>query len=93
MRATVGRLVKRWFLARGAMKHDTFAPLPGAAELPDARLADARAALIAAIARFRAHRGALAPRPVYGVCTVAEYERLHALHVADHLRTVRAAPT
>ena len=89
VRATIGRLVKARFLARGAMSHDTLAPLPGATELPDRPLPEARAALIVAIARFRAHRGALAPHPLYGVCTAAEYQQLHAIHVADHLRAVR----
>ena len=93
VRVTIGRLVKRRFLARGRMSHDTFAPLPGGQELPDRPLADARAALVAAIARFRGAHGALAPHPVYGACTAAEYERLHAIHVADHLRTVAREPS
>ncbi len=88
VRVTIGRLVKRRFLARGAMSHDTFAPLPGGQVLPDRGLAEARAALVAAVARFRGHHGPLAPHPVYGACTAGEYERLHAIHVADHLRTV-----
>jgi hypothetical protein len=89
VRATIGALVKRRFLSAGRMTHDTGAPVPGGATLPDRPLADARAALVAAIARFRAHGGALAPHPVYGPCSAAEYEKLHAIHVADHLRAVR----
>lgn len=89
VRATIGRLVKRRFLGRGAMRHDTHAPLPGGAPPPPRTLDDAIASLHAAIERFRSHRGPLAPHPVYGACTADEYERLHALHVADHLRTIR----
>lgn len=86
VRATIGALVKRRFLRAGRMSHDTAAPRPGGPRLPDRPLADARAALASASARFRAHAGPLAPHPVYGACTAAEYERLHAIHVADHLR-------
>lgn len=89
VRGTIGKLVKRRFLARGAMSHDTNAPLPGGAPPVARELAEARAALTAAIARFRQHVGPLAPHPVYGRCTADEYERLHAIHVADHLRRVR----
>lgn len=91
VRATIGALVKRRFLAARRMTHDTAAPLPGGHALPDRPLADARAALVAAIARFRGHGGPLAPHPVYGACTAAEYETLHAIHVADHLRAVHGA--
>ncbi len=85
-RATVGRLVKRRFLGRGAMTHDTSAPIAGAAELPrDLPADDGRARLRAAIDAFRAHAGALAPHLAYGACTREQYERLHAMHVADHL--------
>ena len=91
VRATIGKLVKRRFLAAGAMRHDTHAPLPGGAPPPPRDLVDAVASLTAAIERFRGHAGPLAPHPVYGRCTAAEYERLHAIHVADHLRTIRGA--
>lgn len=90
VRATIGKLVKRRFLSRGAMLHDTAAPLPGGSTLPDRPLPEARAALVAAIARFRAHGGPTKPHPVYGDCSKAEYEALHSMHVADHLRTIRA---
>ena len=39
-----------------------------------------------------AHEGALAPHFAYGVVTKAEYDRLHALHVANHLAPDGAAP-
>ncbi|HUS66870.1 MAG TPA: DUF1569 domain-containing protein [Kofleriaceae bacterium] len=91
-RATIGRLVKRRFLRRGTMSHDTGAGLPGeppiSGEMP---LGTARAELRAAIARFLAHDGALAPHPVFGDCSKAEYERLHAMHIADHLGALGGA--
>jgi hypothetical protein len=85
VRGTIGKLVKRRFLARGAMRHDTAAPLPGGVAPPPRALDDARDSLRAAIERFRRHRGPFALHPVYGRCTADEYEALHAMHVADHL--------
>ena len=86
VRHLVGPLVKRRFLARGFMKHDLGAQLPEAPALdPHAALPSAVARLRQAIAAFRAHPGALAPHLAYGACTKAEYEALHAMHLADHL--------
>jgi hypothetical protein len=85
-RATIGPLVKRKFLAAGAMSHDVTAGIAGAADpAADADLASAMSRLRAAIARFRAFEGALAPHLAYGACTKADYEKLHSMHVADHL--------
>ena len=91
IRVTIGAIVKRRFLRAGAMRHDTHAPLPGGAPPPPRALADAVASVVAAVERFRTHAGPLAPHPVYGRCSAADYERLHAIHVADHLRAVRGA--
>lgn len=92
VRATVGKLVKRRFLGRGEMAHDTVAAVAGAPALDAGASVDAaRARLRAAIATFRAHAGAYAPHLVYGSCTRDEYERLMSMHVADHLRRVRGA--
>jgi hypothetical protein len=86
-RATIGPLVKRKFLRAGSMSHDVGAPLAGAPALPvDTELAPALARLRAAIASFRAHEGPLGPHLAYGACTKAEYEALHSMHIADHLR-------
>jgi hypothetical protein len=85
-RATIGPLVKRKFLRGGAMTHDVAAGIAGAADpAADADLASAMARLRAAIAAFTAFDGALGPHLAYGACTKAEYEKLHSMHVADHL--------
>lgn len=91
IRGTIGAIVKRRFLRAGAMRHDTCAPLPGGAPPPLRDRGDALASLTAAIERLRGHAGPLAPHPVYGRCSAADYERLHAIHVADHLRAIRGA--
>lgn len=84
-RATVGKLAKRAFLRRGRMKHDTGAPIPGAPAPQPVPVPEAAARLRRAIEAFRGHDGPLAPHLAYGACTRAEYDALHALHVADHL--------
>lgn len=85
-RATVGKIVKRKFLRAGAMHHDTHAGLPGRPPISgDVPAGDALVRLRNAVAAFRGHVGELAPHPVYGDCTRAEYEALHAMHLADHL--------
>ncbi len=84
-RATVGRIAKRKFLTQGRMRHDTTAPVPGAPPLGTSDLAGALTRLRAAIHAFKAHDGPLAEHLAYGPCNKAEYEALHAMHVADHL--------
>lgn len=93
VRATIGRLVKRRFLAAGAMKHDTRAGLPGLPPISgDVPEPTGVAGLERAIEAFRRHNGPLMPHPVFGACSKAEYERLHAMHVADHLRALAVGP-
>jgi hypothetical protein len=86
-RATVGPLVKRKFLRAGFMSHDTSAGIAGVPDpAPDAELAAASARLRAAMTRFQGFDGPLGPHLAYGRCSKAEYEALHSMHVADHLR-------
>lgn len=93
VRATIGRLVKRRFLSTRAMKHDTHAGLPGLPPISgDVPVPTGLARLERAIEAFRRHTGALMPHPVFGACSKAEYEQLHAMHVADHLRALAAGP-
>lgn len=90
-RATIGRFVKWLFLRRGYMSHNTDDGTPGAPEIPrDTTVADAVAALRAAIADFRKHGGELKPHVVYGPCTREEYEKIHSMHIANHLDAVMA---
>ena len=85
-RATVGKVAKRVFLARGAMRHPLAAGIDGAPPLlADLPVAAAVADLRQAVARFAAHQGPHAPHPAYGRCTHDQYDRLHAMHLAEHL--------
>jgi len=91
-----GFLVRKFFgprmlrkcLQKGELTHDLKAPIPGAPEIPPALATDeGMTRLRAAIASFRAHQGILAPHFAFGEVTRQDYERLHSMHIADHLRS------
>jgi hypothetical protein len=87
-RATVGRIAKGVFLRRGHMKHDLGAPIPGIPEPDGESFARACERLQIAIDEFAAFEGTLAPHLAYGETDKPEYDRLHAMHVADHARAL-----
>src|SRR5689334_13041548 len=88
-RATLGRGARWKFLRQAAMSHDLAAEILGV-EPPAAAppLPDALARLRAAIVAFRAHKGPLAPHLAFGEMDAAVYERIHAMHAADHLGAI-----
>ncbi len=89
IRGTVGALVHAHFVHQGYMKHDLAAVIPGAPPLalPGApELALAR--LEKAISDFQARSEPLAPHFVYGELSKAEYDRVQAMHLANHLSEV-----
>ncbi len=86
-----GHAIKRRFLRRGVMFHNRAAVLPGAPAIPPSvTRAEAFERLKRAVADFQAYDGALAPHFAYGPTTKAEYEALHAMHLADHLPAFEA---
>lgn len=88
-RATVGRFAKWHFLRKGYVEHDTAAEIPGApapAEEPDVDAAVER--LRRAIEDFRRFDGRPGTHFAYGELTKDEYEKIHAMHIADHLDDV-----
>jgi hypothetical protein len=85
-RATIGALAKRVFLLRGATKHPLAAEIDGAPTLaPDLPVTAAVARLAEAVALFTAYAGVHPPHPAYGRCTHTQLDRLHAMHLAEHL--------
>jgi hypothetical protein len=87
-RATVGRIALGKFLRQGYMRHDLAAVIPGEPEAGDGgglSLDAAIGRLEGAIMRFHAHSGELAPHFAYGPVGRGDYERIHAMHLADHL--------
>lgn len=84
-RGTVGPAAFAVFEWRGRMSHNRTEPIPGAPSLaPEADAAGAAARLRQAIADFRAAPGPLQPHFAYGALDKPDYERAHALHLADH---------
>jgi hypothetical protein len=91
VRRIIGPRVMAKFLRQGFLTHDRAAPIPGAPPLGAPTLAEAVTQLRTAITRFDAHDGPLAPHFAYGEVDKASYEKLHAMHVADHLAATRTA--
>jgi hypothetical protein len=88
--AVLGRPIKRRFLRRAVMFHNRAGSIPGAPPIPTTvTRADSFARLRRAIEDFEAHDGPCAPHFSYGPTTKAEYEVLHAMHLADHLTAFR----
>jgi hypothetical protein len=83
-----GALAGGLFQRVGRMHHDLEAPIPGAPALALDSVAEGVQALRAAIGRFRAHRGPLAPHFAYGELDHAAYTRAHLMHLADHARWI-----
>jgi hypothetical protein len=84
VRRLVGPLVLSRFIQAGQMRHGLSAPLDGEPPPPDDAVAHAVERLRAAIAAFRAAEQ-LHEHPVYGRVSKPDFERAHAMHVADHL--------
>ncbi|MCA9635786.1 MAG: DUF1569 domain-containing protein [Myxococcales bacterium] len=90
VRRTVGGWAGRRFLRRGHLGHRTDAAIPGAPEVTrdgDGRRAVTR--LIAALERFvAADPESVKPHFIFGALTKEEYERLHLMHIAEHVAEV-----
>ncbi len=83
---TAGAAAFSFFRARGRMSHNLIEAIPGAAMLDaNARVEVAAAALHKSVAAFLAHGGTLQPHFAYGALSKADYERAHAMHIANHL--------
>jgi hypothetical protein len=84
-RTAIGTPAFAVFQARGRMSHSLVEPIPGAPALEAAApLAPAIARAAAALRRFEAHSGALAPHFAYGALDKAQYTRAHLMHLANH---------
>ncbi len=84
-RKAVGSVAYAVFQARGKMGHTLTEPIPGAPALAaQAPLEPAISRALAALRRFEAHTGALAPHFAYGELDKAQYTRAHLMHLANH---------
>ncbi|HEY0062926.1 MAG TPA: DUF1569 domain-containing protein [Telluria sp.] len=90
---TAGAAAFAWFKSRGRMSHNLIEAIPGAATL-DANAASthALAALRKSIENFQQFTGPLRPHFAYGTLDRVEYEKAHAMHIANHLSVFDLAP-
>lgn len=87
-RATVGKAALATFLLRGQLSHDLGAAIPGAPALEPIEVEPALTRLYAAIDAFRA-ADHFAEHFAYGAVDKARYDRVQAMHIADHLSSLR----
>jgi hypothetical protein len=86
VRKLFGPMVMKKFLKNGEMSHDVAGEIPGAPSLGTPTREEGLARFKKAIVDFRAHQGPLQPHFAYGEVTREQYEALHSMHFADHLR-------
>lgn len=84
---TIGKLVLGTFLSRGYMSHNLADPIPGAPDLPNpsSSYLSGLERLQKAIVSFLTYGSPLAPHFVYGEVTASDYNKIHAMHIANHL--------
>ncbi len=85
-RITLGKIAFSIFSNRGYMSHDLNAVIPGASELD--KLTDIKIAfqrLFKAIDDFKNFQSELKPHFAYGNLDKSEYDKAHAMHIANHL--------
>lgn len=84
-RSAIGSVAFAVFEARDKMGHSLNEPIPGAPAFDaQAPLEPAKARLLAALQRFEAHQGELAPHFAYGALDKPQYLRAHLMHLANH---------
>jgi len=90
---TAGAAAFSYFSARGRMSHNLLEAIPGAAALDaNAAAAHAVATLHKAVENFQKFTGPLQPHFAYGALNRVEYEKAHAMHIANHLSVFDVAP-
>jgi hypothetical protein len=89
---TAGAAAFSYFKARGRMSHNLLEAIPGAAKLDaNAATAIAVATLRKSVDAFAQFTGPLQPHFAYGALTKAQYEKAHAMHIANHLSAFKQA--
>lgn len=84
-RHTVGAIAFGVFDARGAMSHSLTEPVPGAPALDvPAKLAEASQRCIQAFQALQAFTGQPHPHFAYGSLSLAQNQRAHLMHLANH---------
>jgi hypothetical protein len=84
---TIGKIVLGTFLYRGYMSHNLSDPIPGAPPLPNPSLSylTGLERLQRAVISFLEYTSPPAPHFVYGEVSHTDYNKIHAMHIANHL--------
>jgi hypothetical protein len=83
---TAGKLALHLFLAKGAMAHDITMPIPDAPSIEsDGDAMQGFTRLEAAVQNFWNHQGSYKEHFAYGKLTKEQYDKIQALHLANHL--------
>ncbi len=85
-KATAGKLALHIFLAKGSMSHDISMPIPEAPALNDeGDPMQGFMRLQESVQNFWNHPGAYKDHFAYGRLSKAQYDKIQALHLANHL--------
>jgi hypothetical protein len=83
---TAGKLALHIFLAKGSMSHDISMPIPDAPNIEsDGDAMQGFTRLETAVQSFWNHQGAFKEHFAYGKLTKEQYDKIQALHLANHL--------
>jgi hypothetical protein len=83
---SVGKLALHIFLAKGSMSHDITMPIPEAPSIDNAGSPEqGLKRLETAVQNFWNHEGAYKDHFAYGKLSKAQYDKIQALHLANHL--------
>lgn len=83
---TVGKIALHVFLAKGSMSHDITMPIPEAPQIDE--IGDSMQGfkrLEVAVQNFWNHNGSYKDHFAYGKLTKEQYDKIQALHLANHL--------
>lgn len=83
---TVGKLALHIFLAKGSMSHDISMPIPDAPNIEsDGDAVQGFKRLETAVQAFWNYNGAYKDHFAYGKLSKEQYDKIQALHLANHL--------
>lgn len=86
-KATAGKLALHIFLAQGSMSHDITMPIPEAPIInDDGDAMQGFMRLQKAVEKFWQYTGPYKEHFAYGKLTKAQYDKVQALHLANHLQ-------
>lgn len=87
LRKTIGKLVFNYFAYRGYVKHDINKTTPGLPAMKQISTSESLQFFKDAVIRFEDFKGPFYPHHFYGKLSKKEFEKVHAMHFANHLES------